>query len=789
MFIGALRCDVIAYYSDDTKLVCKTRKLHWKSTHNLQIKVALWSYTATSYAHCAVPGGCIFHYDGGDSTPWIETSSAAVVPGGKLHFGGYLRGRNADQYTIMVDGKICELRDIYVYYSAGGHEQDFTRHIGTQCTGSGRDSLRDFVGSAEECMAKCISLGGDQCVGFVRINDAGTCYFRTGTLSAPNAYEDDDRDCFAFNADSSSSRKRRSTPGGVQSRQDEIESAFGYSVDKISPDAFSAVTGADDVEERKVLAHVRHYTQEWCTLPEDIEAGRYNYTLHVDAGSNNYQQDQLGFGDAQFREFGKHSLGGIRDMARPDPNGGDAAYVLTVVPTISTISTPVAGVNGGDAFTVVGTGFHADSKDCSANKVILQGAECVVRAPCTHTEITCTVANATAAEPKGAAHRGTSGLEMKLWNAAPSSIDDWELGANGPMSEKYYAPDVSQVTLGGTDSMDIFADRHRDYYSVEEKGYFVPPKTTQYRFWTYGDDLVGVFLDLDDLGFTNMTKVASNTGATRSMFTRIGEQISAPIELEAGKRYPIMTRFVEWGGLDYWMIGVEFFDADRHEDMFQYQPVNEIQRVYLQAQATRQVELITLKGVTGGSFRLVGKDDAKSEPIEVKNVASRKNQLMTALNYFYRYVPGVGNCRSYFVDVPEDGIGTRGVLQFSVTINCRPAVDDDGLAVPFPKFKLDISALEVEDNAVLHDAEATIAIPGNNFDFDDDAVVNPDYDQTVPAGWTKPAHSNTGARVVLAKNGNQPWGGLTSESGNNYLVLQERGAAVSQTLTGLVPRG
>ena len=30
VFLGALRCDVIDYYSDDTKLVCRTREMHFR---------------------------------------------------------------------------------------------------------------------------------------------------------------------------------------------------------------------------------------------------------------------------------------------------------------------------------------------------------------------------------------------------------------------------------------------------------------------------------------------------------------------------------------------------------------------------------------------------------------------------------------------------------------------------------------------------------------------------------------------------------------------------------------
>lgn len=115
VYVGALRCDVIDYYSDDTKLVCRTRQLHWASAKDLEIKVALWSYTATSYATCADPDGCLFHYDGGLNTPMVVGADATVTPGGTLAFQGYLRGPEAVQYKITIDGKDCELRDIYQY--------------------------------------------------------------------------------------------------------------------------------------------------------------------------------------------------------------------------------------------------------------------------------------------------------------------------------------------------------------------------------------------------------------------------------------------------------------------------------------------------------------------------------------------------------------------------------------------------------------------------------------------------------------------------------------------------
>jgi len=44
------------------------------------------------------------------------------------------------------------------------------------------------------------------------------------------------------------------------------------------------------------------------------------------------------------------------------------------------------------------------------------------------------------------------------------------------------------------------------------------------------------------------------------------------------------------------------------------------------------------------------------------------------------------------------------------------------------------------------------------------------------------------AAVVLARSGNQPWGGLQGSSGLYYAALQQQGTSLQQTVTGLDPR-
>jgi len=84
--------------------------------------------------------------------------------------------------------------------------QAFKKFEGSQCTGSDTDLETNFEGTAEECEQKCLDLG-ENCVGFVRVNSGsdnegvydGKCFFRAGELSEAEAYDSDNRDCYARN--------------------------------------------------------------------------------------------------------------------------------------------------------------------------------------------------------------------------------------------------------------------------------------------------------------------------------------------------------------------------------------------------------------------------------------------------------------------------------------------------------------------------------------------------------------------------------------------------------------
>eukprot|EP01083_Nonionella_stella_P084461 233818_1 len=84
---------------------------------------------------------------------------------------------------------------LVLYISLPYAYPEFEKYEGMDCTGSLADILRDFVGTASQCKAKCAELDG--CVGFVRLNSKGQCYFRGGTLNDPTPTPyGDDRDCY-----------------------------------------------------------------------------------------------------------------------------------------------------------------------------------------------------------------------------------------------------------------------------------------------------------------------------------------------------------------------------------------------------------------------------------------------------------------------------------------------------------------------------------------------------------------------------------------------------------------
>ena len=90
-----------------------------------------------------------------------------------------------------------------------------------------------------------------------------------------------------------------------------------------------------------------------------------------------------------------------------------------------------------------------------------------------------------------------------------------------------------------------------DNYGQRMHGYVVPPVSGMYIFWIASDDSSALYLSTDDSP-TNQMQIAYASGATGwRNWTSQGNQKSAPILLQAGKRYYICALQKEGGGDDY----------------------------------------------------------------------------------------------------------------------------------------------------------------------------------------------------------------------------------------------
>ena len=81
------------------------------------------------------------------------------------------------------------------------------------------------------------------------------------------------------------------------------------------------------------------------------------------------------------------------------------------------------------------------------------------------------------------------------------------------------------------------------------------------------------------------------------------------------------------------------------------------------------------------------------------------------------------------------------------------------------------------------DALTRLTSPIKNGDFDVDTVAD-------PRGYTysvTPSYWEANGNVVMVQQGNNPWGGLSSGSGINYISIQGSGAYIQQTITGVTP--
>eukprot|EP00040_Diaphanoeca_grandis_P004673 m.29668 g.29668 ORF g.29668 m.29668 type:complete len:4542 (+) comp16144_c0_seq1:223-13848(+) len=425
-----------------------------------------------------------------------------------------------------------------------------------------------------------------------------------------------------------------------------------------NPETFDATVGATSEEERVVMTQYNQYVTEYCSLPDDLQAGLYNYTVNVRPLSSSW-----GHGDAQF----------YQRLVLADFEGSQ--HVLTVAPEIIEVSTNVSGTNGGHTMVIKGTGFNPSN--CENNIIHTQGSPCAV-SWCNNTQIECTVGPSSKANTSGP-YPGTLGLTRKIWNYRCNDLSDSTFNA---LPDAY----IVDTSIGGA------TNTHTgDWFCQELTGFFVPQITSNYSFWVKGDDKAQVELDQGDgLG---MRVLAYTPVRTTSYLSRPTEQKSDVFPLIAGRKYPIRARHSETTGPESMSIAVVAVDDVKDfEDTFQYHRIGEKQRISFSNSPRNQMQKIVFRNTAAGFVGIVKESDQNPYFIRVlpegESTSFDKKTFDAKLRSMLNVHSG---CSNVYVSSQLDTVAQ--IMTIDLTYYCLPAVID-GEVVPFNTIRVDASRLE-----------------------------------------------------------------------------------------------
>jgi hypothetical protein len=312
----------------------------------------------------------------------------------------------------------------------------------------------------------------------------------------------------------------------------------------------------------------------------DAEAGRYNVSLEARDTAVAGQ----GWGQAAWRG---------RQAKQVAPDG--TVFHFTARPRVDALSFSATGLAGGSVLTITGAGFSTRGD----NAVTLAGVPCAV-VDATPTAIRCRPGTAAASSPAmapGVLYPGGAGLVHAIFRDRNAWPNDPEAAG--------VAPSSVAVNGGGLATALV---NEADLYAQVLKGFFVPPVSANYTFYTRGDDQVGVWLSTD-ASPARARSVAGQTGWAPSFWHTPG-QLSAPLWLEAGQPYYIRVQHQEgWGG-DWFEVAVRVHTegnaaaaaALTSAAQTAFRSVPQVTNVALTAAVTREKQLITVTGAGGGMW-------------------------------------------------------------------------------------------------------------------------------------------------------------------------------------------
>lgn len=326
---------------------------------------------------------------------------------------------------------------------------------------------------------------------------------------------------------------------------------------------------------------------------------------------------------------------------------GDDCYFARVIPVIFDISATEGYVAGGQELTVTGSGFNFGDV-----VVDIDGYSCEILSK-TNEEFVCATGEADDVSTTDTDTIGGYGVKWIFYNDT-YTMSESTISTNGlePQSTELLTAFETPTNF-------------EDYYSSYLRGWFVAPKTGNYRFYIACDDYCNFKMGVNDPGVFNsddLTTVVSNSGwvNTRQYWYPLWTDYSYDrfmsqwIALEEGENYYVEGFHYEGSGGDNFAVSVEIEedDSSAHPNA-----MKEIQRLSMIPDQTYEKMWVKIQNADSNSYRLKLTNPDDGEVFTSESIAA------DATNWVFRsYI------RRYFIwnkgtdiDVTKISIDADGV--------------------------------------------------------------------------------------------------------------------------------
>lgn len=201
-----------------------------------------------------------------------------------------------------------------------------------------------------------------------------------------------------------------------------------------------------------------------------------------------------------------------------------------------------------------------------------------------------------------------------------------------------------------------------DYLRNVYKGWFIPPATTDYKFYTICDDHCSLKLSKAADKVADLTTLIDVRGAVghRTSYTLQNDaktRESEWVSLEKGKKYYIEGDMKEWSGSDHFTAAVEIKAlTDTVKPHHQARPETQYLSVGLKDAKFEKTQVV-IKNPGSGKFKLqfLGPDNKTKYTTDSLSTECTAKQLKDAVNYaYYRHKSGLSFWMRVALTVSED---------------------------------------------------------------------------------------------------------------------------------------